>query len=152
MPTASSRLAEPPSRGHQPGRDAGAARVHGDQVVGEAQQHDAEQGDDGQLEPAVAALVQGQDAERHDRGDQPGQQQRRAEQQVQPDGGADELGHVGCHRHQLGLHPQAAGHRARQLLTAQLRQVLPVATPILADRYCTSIAIRLAMTMTQARV
>ena len=37
----------------------------------------------------------------------PAGQQRHAEQQVQPERGAEELGDVGRHRHDLGLHPHA---------------------------------------------
>ena len=75
----------------------------------------------------------------------PGDEQRHAEQQVEPDRRAEELGDVGRHRHHLGLHPQAdqctqRGKRSRHT-SGRLR---PVAMPSLADRYWTSIAIRLA--------
>ena len=93
---------------------------------------------------AVAALLQGEDAERDHRGDQPGRRARAAEQQVQPDRRADELGQVGRHRDQLRLHPQAQADRPRQMVPAQFGQVPAGGHANFADRYCTSIAIRLA--------
>ena len=50
---------------------------------------------------------------------------RHAEQQVERDRRADELGQVGRHRDELGLDPQAPGDRPREVLAAQLGQVAP---------------------------
>jgi len=87
-----------PEGGDQPGRHRGGRRMHGRQVVGKPEQHDPEQAGDGQLEPAVAALAKGQDGEGDESRQRPGDGQRHAEQQVEPDRRAHELGHVGDHR------------------------------------------------------
>src|ERR1700722_1607566 len=56
MPATSSRTPWPPVRVRaQPGRDVRPARADRDQVVGEAEQDQAEQPGDGELEAAVAA-------------------------------------------------------------------------------------------------
>ena len=83
---------------------------------------DAEQAGDRQLEAPVAARLQREDAERDDGGDQAGGERRHAEQQVERDRRADELRQVGGDRDHLRLHPQAPGHRAREVLAAQLGQ------------------------------
>ena len=61
--------------------------------------------------------------ERDHAGDHPGGQQRHVEEQVETECGADELGDVGRHRHQLRLHPQSPGDRARVVVAAELGQV-----------------------------
>ncbi len=94
-------------RRDQAGAGGGRAAPDGKQIVSEAEEDQAEQGGDGQLETPVAALLQHQDAERHHGGDQPGGQQWQPEQQVQPDRRADELGQIGGHRDQFRLGPQA---------------------------------------------
>ena len=78
----------------------------GEEQVHEAEADQPQQGNDRQLEAPVAPLFQAQDDERDDRGDQAGREQRDAEDEVEPDGGADELGEIGGHRHDLGLQPQ----------------------------------------------
>ena len=110
--------------GHEAlGRLAGV-EADAQRVVQEAQQDHAEHPGDGQLEAAVAAVLQREDGEGDDGGDEARGEQRDAEQQVQRDRRADELGQVGGHRDQLGLDPQADGHRPREALAAQLGQVL----------------------------
>ena len=110
---------------YQPGRDAPRAGPDRGQVVGETEEDDAEQAGDRQLERPVAALLQGQDAERDHRRDQPGRQHRHVEEQTQPQRGPDELGQVRRHGDELGLNPQAEGCRPPEPLAAQLRQVAP---------------------------
>jgi hypothetical protein len=102
------------------------ARVEADpqRVVQEAEQDDREEPEDRQLEAPVAAVLQAEDREGDDGGDQPRGQQRDVEEQVQGDGRADELGQIGRHRDQLGLHPQPVRHPSREVLAAQLRQVV----------------------------
>ena len=80
--------------------------------------------DDHELEAPVAAALEREDRERDDGRDQPGVEQRHAEQQVQRDRRADELGEVGRHGDQLGLDPEADRDRPREVLAAQLGQVL----------------------------
>ena len=70
------------------------------------QRDDAQQRDDERLEPAEALLLQPQDQEHVQRGDQYAQFQRNAEQQVQADGGADHLGDVGGDDGDFGGKPQ----------------------------------------------
>ena len=86
---------------YQPGRDVPRAGPDRGQVVGETEEDDAEQAGDRQLERPVAALLQGQDAERDHRRDQPGRQHRHVEEQTQPQRGPDELGQVRRHGDEL---------------------------------------------------
>ena len=125
MPVASSRLSVPVEARDQAGGQLGRDQVdaqHGDQ---EAEQDHPEQPGDGQLERPVAAGLQGQQRERDDSGDHTAGEQRDAEQQVQRDRAADHLGQIGGDGHQLGLHPHAPRHPAREVVPALLRQVAP---------------------------
>ncbi len=99
-------------------------RSYPHQVVDEAREDKREQGDDGQFEASIAALLQRQHPEGDDRGDQAGRQQGHPEQQVQPDGGTDEFGQVGGHGDEFGLDPQPDGHPPGEVLAAQFGQVL----------------------------
>ena len=92
-------------------------------LVEEAGEDDPEQRADRELEAAESPVLQLEDRERDHAGDQSGGEQRHAEQQVQPDRGAEELGDVGRHRHDLGLDPHAPGERAREPLAHDLRVV-----------------------------
>ncbi len=89
-------------------------------LVEEAGEDDPEQRADREFEAAEAERLELEDPERDHAGDQPGGEQRHAEQQVQPDRGAEELGDVGRHRHDLGLYPHAPGERAREVLANDL--------------------------------
>ncbi len=108
---------------HEPGRDSPRINAHRGQIVGEPQEDDAEQAADRQLEATVAALFQSQDSERDHRRDQARRQQPDAEQQVEPDRGADELGQVGRHGDELGLRPQPRRGGPPEVVAAQFRQV-----------------------------
>ncbi len=57
-------------------------------------------------------------------GDQPGREERDAEEQVEAERGADHLGDVAGHRDQLGLQPEADRGAAREPLAAELGEVL----------------------------
>ena len=109
-----------------------------------------ERGDRG-LEPAKAALLEGEDRERSRPGDQRRGEERDPEQQVDPERGADDLGDVGRHRDQLRLQPEtdracgARGSRGRARAGC-----CPVAIPTFADWVWISIAIRFAATTTQS--
>ena len=109
MPRHQQRPARPAEPGHQAAGQRGRGHVDRDQIVGETEEDHPEQAGDGQLEPPVATLLHSQDAERDHRGQRPGGAQRHVEQQVEAERRADELGQVGGHRDQLGLHPQAHG-------------------------------------------
>ena len=73
---------------------------------------------------AVAARLQLEDREGHDRGHQARDERRHAEEQVERDRRADELGQVGRDRDRLGLQPQPERDGLLEVLAAQLRQVL----------------------------
>ena len=135
--------------GHEAGEQRARVDVDLGEVVEEAEADDPEEARDGQLEAPVAALLQREDAERDDRGDQPRRERRHAEQQVERDRRADELGEVGRDRDDLRLRPTGprSARRGRCARHSSGR-FLPVAMPTLADRYCTSIAIRFAATIT----
>jgi len=69
-------------------------------------------------------LLEAEDAEGDDGRDQPGGEEGDAEDQVQAEGGADELGEVGCHGHDLGLDPQHHVCGLAEGLSAQFGQAL----------------------------
>ncbi len=94
------------------------------QLEDEGGDDDADQRGDRRLEPAEAHLLQGEDGEGAGAGDQAGGEERDAEEQVEPERGADDLGDVGCHRHQLGLQPEADRGAPGEGLAAELGEVL----------------------------
>ena len=112
--------------------------------------HADERGDDG-LEAPDAAQLGGQDRERDDAREQPGEQERHAEEQVEAERGADELRQVARHRDRLGLEPEedapAASEKRSALISARLS---PVAMPSFALIVWISIAIRFETRMTQS--
>ena len=68
-----------------------------------------EQADDHELERAWSApRLHHEQPERDAAGDEAAPQERHAEQQVEGDGPADDLGEVGGHRHEFGLQPVGA--------------------------------------------
>ena len=104
--------------------DPGRRGVGVQHLEGEADDDHADQADDGGLhvtEPA--SRLERQQREREHAGDHPGREQRHAEQEVEADRGAQELGQVGRHRDQLGLHPQCDRDRVGELVAADLGQV-----------------------------
>ena len=105
----------------------GLAGVEADaqRVVEEAEDDEPEQAGDDGLEAPVALGLQPEDREGDDGGDEPGLEERHVEEQVQRDGGADELGEVGRHGDQLGLDPQPPRDRPREVIAAQLGEVAP---------------------------
>jgi hypothetical protein len=109
--------------GDEAGDRLAGVEADAQRVVEEAEQDHAEHAGDRQLEAAVPAALQRQDPEGDGRRDQAGREQRDAEQQVQGDRRAHELGEVGRHRDQLGLHPQPEADRPREALATQLGQV-----------------------------
>ena len=128
MPTA--RLRVPARARCEAGGELAVVLISGgEEKVAEARADQHEQGDDRQLETAAAALLQPQDHKRDDGRDQPGREQRHPEDQVKPNGGADELREVSCHRDYLGLHPQQHVGPASEPVTAQLREAPPGRQP-----------------------
>ena len=113
----------PSKPGIRPAGEARRVDAREREVVEEAEADDPEEGGDRELEAAVALRLQPEDRERDDGRDQAGGERRHAEQQVERDRGADELGEVGGDRDRLRLHPQAPGDRAREAVAAQLGQV-----------------------------
>ena len=91
-------------------------------LVQKAEEDDPEQRRDRQLEAAKAMRLQLEDRDGDDAGHQAGPQQRHAEQQVQAECRADELGDVCRHRHDLRLQPHDPARRPRVVLAKQLRE------------------------------
>jgi len=108
--------------GHQAMQRAVHGRAEPEGLVQEAGGDEAEQRDDRLLEAAPATGPQAQDGEGDQSGHQPGRQHRHAEQEVQPESRADELGDVGRHGHHLALHPHGPGGRAGKPVADQFRQ------------------------------
>ena len=111
--------------------------------------HADERGDHG-LEGPKPQPLQPEDRERRDRGEHRRREQADAEQQVEPDRGAEELGEVGRHRDRLRLDPEQERGAAR----AAARGRPPagscrVAIPSFADSVWISIARRFEATITQ---
>ena len=114
----------------------------------EADRDDAEQRHDEGLDPAEAEVLHPQDQEHVERGDQHAELERNAEQEVEPDRGADHLGQIGGADRDLRQHPERPRHRARKRVAAGLRQVAAGAMPSRAHSACSRIAIRLESSAT----
>ena len=102
--------------------------VHGradpQRLVEKAGEDDPQQRADRELKAPETAGLQRENPERDHTRHQPGRQQRHAEQQIQPDRGTDELGDVGRHRHDLGLHPHPPRERPGEVPADDLGQVV----------------------------
>ena len=121
-------------------------------LVEEAEEDDPEQRRDRELERAVAAAAQLEEAEGDEAGHHAGDEERDVEEQVEPERRAEELGDVGRHRDELRLHPHSPGHPARVVRRGSSRAgCWSVTIPSFADRYWISIAIRFAASTTQSR-
>ena len=138
--------------GHEPLRDLPPGRRIGEEHLRRERDHDHadERGDHG-LEPAEAARLQREDRERGGARDQRRREERDAEQEVEADRRADELGEVGRHRDHLGLEPEprrssCAGSRSRQTSG----RFIPVAIPSFALIDWITIPIRFAVRTTQS--
>ena len=93
--------------------------------VAEAGRDDREQPGHCQLEPARVARAHSEQQVGERRGDQRAGQHRHADQQLQSQRAADDLGQVGGHGHQLGLRPQHQIHRAPVAVATDLGEVAP---------------------------
>jgi hypothetical protein len=109
--------------GHETTGDPRGAGADLGEVVEETEGHDEQQRDDRQLELAMPPLLQGQDPEGNDGGDQPRRQRGHLEQQVQPDRRANELGQVGGDGNDLGLRPQPDRPSPTQVVPGELGKV-----------------------------
>ena len=106
---------QPVEPGNQPGGNIGGRRRRDEQTGQEADRDDHQEPGDQPLEgPLAAAVLHSEQGQRDHTGDQPAQQQRQVEQQVQRDGTADHLGQIGRHGHRLGLQPVADPGRPAQ--------------------------------------
>ena len=90
--------------------------------------HDHERGDH-RLERPESIPLKSEDQERDHAGDDGGGEERDAEQQLDPERGAEKLGEVRRHRDQLGLDPEAERGAAREAVAADLGQVAPRGDP-----------------------
>ncbi len=95
---------------------------HGD-LNGKADGDHTQQNDDERLEPAETPGLQPQDQEHIQRRDDDADFQRNAKQQVQADGGADDLGDIGGDDGKLCQEPQRNADPARIGVAAGLRQI-----------------------------
>ena len=102
-----------PVRAGQEGLDQVADRHHSDQAA------------DDRLDGAEAAALEGQDGVGGDAGDGGADQQGKAEEEVEGDRRAEELGQVGRHRGDLADSPHGERDRSREVLPRELGQVLP---------------------------
>jgi len=109
---------------HQAAQRPGGRRPDLQRLVEKAGEDDPEQGGDRELEGPKAAALELEDRERDRPGDETGREQGDAEDQVKADRRPEELGHIGRHRHHLGLHPQGPRRPAREQLAAQLGQAV----------------------------
>ena len=118
--------------------EVGDDRVLGDRPerrVGEpelSQVADADHGDerrDHSLERPEAEALQTEDQERDHAGQHSRRKERDSEQQLQPEGRAEELGEVGRHRDRLGLDPQEDRRAVRELFATELGQVAAGGNP-----------------------
>jgi len=89
----------------------------------EADRNDAEQRHDEGLDPAEAEVLHPQDQEHVEGRDQDAELERNAEQEVEPDRRADDLGKIGRADRDLRHHPQRPRYRAWKSVAAGLRQV-----------------------------
>ena len=90
-----------------------------------ADRDDADQYRNDRLDRAEAVALQPQDQKSNDGGDESGQQQGDAEQQIEPDRRAEEFGQIGGHCHELHEHPHQEHQRARKVVAALFGQILP---------------------------
>lgn len=139
----------------EPGHETGGGVGGGD--VGEQQTAQEPDGDDRQhahhdvFEGALTStVVYRQDQHRHGAGDETADEQWKAEQQVQSDRAADDLGDVGGDGHDLGLDPERAPRGGSEPVASSSGSDRPVTTPSLADRYWTRIAMAFATTSTHS--
>ena len=96
-------------RHEQAMQDRAGRRRCGEDLHGETAEDDDEQGDDEGFEIAEALVHQQQHQEGVERGDQRAADQRDAEQKVERDGGADDLGEVAGDHGEFAGHPQGVG-------------------------------------------
>ena len=107
----------------EPGREPARVDAALHEVVQEAEQDEAEHGRDRQLEAPIPPALEREDGEGHDRGHEPGREQGHAEEQVEGDGRAHELGQVRGDGDGLGLDPEPEADRPGHRVATQLRQV-----------------------------
>src|SRR5215212_834544 len=103
----------------------GEVRPAQDRLDQVAEADDADKGGDDRLQEAEAVALQGEDGEGDDRGQDRGWEERDPEQQIEPDGRAEELREVGGHGDDFGQQPERPGQGAGELLPDHLRQAQP---------------------------
>ena len=131
--------------------DFAAVGVGVEELEDEGGDDDADQGGDPRLQPAEAHLLQGEDREGAGAGDQPGREERDAEEQVEAERGADHLGDVAVAIATSSAWSQRPIEVRREKRSRQSSaRFLPVAMPSFADWVWTTIAIRLAARTTQS--
>ena len=99
------------------------ARLREEDLEGEGDDDHADERCDHRFEPAKPVALKGQDPEGTRAGQQPGGEERHAEQKVEAERGAEDLGQVGGHGDRLRLEPEPERHRPAKVVAAGLRQV-----------------------------
>ena len=99
------------------------ARLREEDLEGEGDDDHADERCDHRLEPAEPVALEGQDREGTRAGQQPGGEERHAEQKVEAERGAEDLGQIGGHGDRLRLEPEPERHRPAKVVAAGLRQV-----------------------------
>ena len=105
--------------------DAAPVRVRHRDLDREADRDDAQQRDDERLDPAKAEVLHPQHQEHIERREQHADLERNAEQQIEPDRRADDLGQVGGADRDFGQQPERQRYGARKRVAARLREIAP---------------------------
>ena len=104
-------------------RDREERRVRVEHLDDVAEADHADHCGDRGFERPEPETLQPEDPEGRDRGEDRGREEVDAEEEVEPERGAEELGEVGRHRDHLGLDPEKHRCAPREALAADLRQV-----------------------------
>lgn len=108
---------------HRHSRDNGHRLGMAEQELGDVAHRDsAEHAADDEFERLKAAALEGEQQPAERRGAQGSFQEGHPEQELEPQGGADELGQVGRDRQDFGLEPVQVGTPGRQVIADQRRQ------------------------------
>jgi hypothetical protein len=103
----------------------------------------AEQRHDQRLDPAEADVLQPEDQEHVERGDDHAELERNAEQQIEPDRGPDHLGQIGRADRDLAHHPERPRGPAGKRVAQACARSRPAPMPSRAHSACNRIAMTL---------
>ena len=110
--------------GHEgPVRDSAARHGREEHLDREGEHDHADECRDHRLPAAKPPLLESEHRERRDRREQARDEERKVEQDREPERGARELREVGRHRHGLGLEPEEPGQLPRKAVAADLGEI-----------------------------